>query len=151
MSSTADDAPTPAGHARLVVATDGHVLAGSPAAAGVQEAFALDADRVSIGSADTQDIRLAGLEPEHGVIQRDGDADEWVYRDLHANTASRVDGAVVAAAGLHHGDRLQLGDVTLVFQRDEDADHGRPDGGRQGGDFAGGGSAGGGGETTEQG
>jgi Inner membrane component of T3SS, cytoplasmic domain len=151
MSSTADDVQARAGHPRLVVATEGHVLAGTPEAAGIQQSFALRTDRVTIGSADTQDIRLAGLEPEHGVIQRDGGADEWVYSDVRAETASRVDGVIVEASGLHHGDRLELGDVTLVFQRDETADHGRPDSGRQGGDFAGGGSAGGGGEATEQG
>lgn len=78
------------------------------------------------------------------------DADEWVYSDVPPSSASQVDGVLVQAAGLHHGDRLELGGVTLVFQRDEDADHGRPHGGRQGGEFAGGG-AGGGGEATEPG
>jgi hypothetical protein len=149
-SATDDEVPVRGGHPRLVIATGGHAPIGSPEAAGIQRAFTLDGDVVTIGSADTQDVQLAGLEPEHGVIRRGADADEWVYSDVHPSTASRVDGALTDAAGLHHGDRLELGAVTLVFQRDEEADHGRPDGGREGGDFAGG-SSGPSGYATEQG
>jgi hypothetical protein len=151
MSDATDDAPVRAGHPRLVVAAGGHAAAGSPEAAGVQREFALAGDLVTIGSAETQDVRLPGLEPEHGVIRREADADEWVYSDLQVSAASRVDGVPADAVGLHHGDRLELGGVTLVFQRDEAADHGRPDGGRQGGEFAGSGPTGVGGEATEQG
>jgi hypothetical protein len=145
-----DQVPVRGGHPRLVIATGGHAPAGSPEAAGIQRAFTLDGDVVTIGSGDTQDVQLDGLEPEHGVIRREPDADEWVYSDIHPSTGSQVDGVLTDGAGLHHGDRLELGAVTLVFQRDEDADHGRPDGGREGGDFAGG-SAGPSGDATEQG
>jgi hypothetical protein len=148
--ATDDEVPALGGHPRLVIATGGHAPIGSPEAAGIQRAFTLDGDAVTIGSADTQDVQLTGLEPEHGVIRREADADEWVYSDVHPSTASRVDGALTDGAGLHHGDRLELGAVTLVFQRDEEADHGRPDGGREGGDFAGG-SSGPAGDATEQG
>jgi hypothetical protein len=151
MSAATDDVPVRAGHPRLVVAAGGHAAAGSREAAGVQQEFALVGDLVTIGSADTQDVRVPGLEPEHGVIRRERDLDEWVYSDVHVSATNRVDGALTDRAGLHHGDRLELGGVTLVFQRDEAADHGRPGGGRQGGEFAGGGSAGGGGEATEPG
>jgi hypothetical protein len=150
-SATNDEVPVRGGHPRLVIATGGHAPIGSPEAAGVQQAFTLDGDIVTIGSADTQDIRLAGLLPEQGVIRREANADEWVYSDVHPSTASRADGVLADSAGLHHGDRLELGAVTLVFQRDEEADHGRPDGGREGGDFAGGASGGGGGDASEQG
>jgi hypothetical protein len=150
-NATDDDVPARAGHPRLVIATGGHAVVGSPEAAGIQQAFALTQDLVSIGSADTQDVQLTGLEPEHGVIRREADKDEWVYSDVHASTASRVGGVLTDGAGLHHGDRLELGAVTLIFQRDEEADHGRPDGGRQGGEFAGGASGGGGGEASERG
>jgi hypothetical protein len=139
-SAASESAPVRAGRPRLVIATDGHAPIGSPEAAGIQQGFALVDDVVTIGSAETQDVRLPGLEPEHGVIRRDAAADEWVYSDVRASTGSRVDGVLVESAGLHHGDRIELGAVTLVFQRAEAADHGRPDGGREGGDFAGGGS-----------
>jgi hypothetical protein len=149
-NKTDEEVPVRGGHPRLVIATGGHAPAGSPEATGIQRAFTLDGDVVTIGSADTQDVQLAGLEPEHGVVRREVDADEWVYSDVHPAAATRVDGALTDAAGLHHGDRLEMGAVTLVFQRDEDADHGRPDGGREGGDFAGG-KSGPAGEATEQG
>jgi hypothetical protein len=148
---TDDDVPVRAGHPRLVVASGGSAPVGSPEAAGIQPTFTLDADLVTLGSADTQDIQLAGLAPEHGEIRREADEDEWVYRDVHPSTASRVDGVVTDGIGLHHGDRLDLGPVMLVFQRDEAVDHGRPAGGREGGDFAGGRSGAGGGEATEPG
>jgi hypothetical protein len=148
-SATHDDVPVRGGHPRLVIATGGHAPVGSPDAAGIQRAFTLDGDVVTIGSADTQDVQFAGLEPEHGVIRREADEDEWVYSDVHPSAASRVNGVLTDAAGLHHGDRLELGAVTLVFQRDEAADHGRPEGGREGGDFAGG-HSGPAGDTTEQ-
>jgi hypothetical protein len=150
MNPAENDVPMRAGHPRLVLATGGHAALGSPEAAGIQQEFTLDKDVLTVGSAETQDVRLAGLEPEHGVIRRDEAADEWVYSDVNASAVSQVDGIRAKEAGLHHGDRLELGAVTLVFQRDEAADHGRPDGGRQGGDFAGGGAAGGGGEASEQ-
>jgi hypothetical protein len=149
-NANVDGPPVRGGHPRLVIATGGHAPIGSPEAAGIQRAFTLDGDVVTIGSADTQDVQLDGLEPEHGVMRRGTDADEWVYSDVRPSTGSRVDGVLSEGTGLHHGDRLELGAVTLVFQRDEDADHGRPDGGREGGDFAGG-RSGPGGETTEQG
>ncbi len=150
LSTTQDTTSVRAGNPRLVIATGGHAPMGSPEAAGIQREFALEADVVTIGSADTQDVQLSGLEPEHGVIRRDEAGDEWVYSDAHPSTASRVDGVLAQGAGLHHGDRLELGGVTLVFQRDEAADHGRPDGGREGGGFAGG-SSGAGGDATELG
>jgi hypothetical protein len=150
LSTTQDGTSVRAGNPRLVVATAGHAAVGSPEAAGIQQWFALVGDIVTIGSAETQDVRFPGLEPEHGVIRRDPAADEWVYDDVHPAVGSRVDGVLAQGAGLHHGDRIELGGVTLVFQRDEAADHGRPDGGREGGDFAGGGT-GPAGDATEQG
>jgi hypothetical protein len=125
-----------AGHPRLVVATDGHAMAGSAEASGVQQEFVLDKDVITIGSADGQDVQAAGLEPQHGEIRRDAADNDYVYTHLSADGFSRVDGSRISAYRLHHGDRLELGPVTLVFQRDEFADHGRlADGGREGGQF----------------
>jgi hypothetical protein len=125
-----------AGHPRLVVATDGHAVAGSTEATGVQREFLLDKDLVTIGSADTSDVRIPGLEPVHGEIRRDISENDYVYSHLADGGFSRVDGSRVRSSSLHHGDRLELGAVTFVFQRDEFADHGRlSDGGREGGAF----------------
>lgn len=147
--STRDDVPPGAGSPRLVQAAGGQAVMGSDAAEGVQHGYPLDKDSVTLGSGDTQDIRLAGLESAHGEVLREPDGDEFVYVHVGRSGTSQVNGAVVTRAALHHGDRLTLGDWTLVFQRDEFADHGRPDAGRQGGDFAGGTNLIGGGEATE--
>jgi hypothetical protein len=74
MNTAANGVPVRAGHPRLVVATGGRAAAGSPEAAGIQQAFTLDGDVVTIGSADNQDVRLPGLDPEHAVIRRTADA-----------------------------------------------------------------------------
>jgi hypothetical protein len=39
--------------------------------------------------------------------------------------------------GLHTGDRIEVGNFTLVYHRAADADHIRPDGGRPGGEGSG--------------
>jgi hypothetical protein len=137
MSATGSDGVADvAGHPRLVVATDGHVMAGSSEAAGVQREFVLDRDVTTIGSGDDQDVQVAGLEPAHGEIRRDASDNDYVYTHVSDRGFSRVDGSRVRSSRLHHGDRLELGGVTLVFQRDEFADHGRlADGGREGGQF----------------
>jgi hypothetical protein len=125
-----------AGHPRLVVATDGHAMAGSAEASGVQQEFVLDKDVITIGSADGQDVRVAGIEPQHGEIRRDDSGNDFVYRQVTDRGVSRVNGSGIHTSSLHHGDRLELGAVTLVFQRDEFADHGRlSKGGREGGQF----------------
>jgi hypothetical protein len=130
------DGPEGSGHPRLVVATDGHVMPGSAEAQGVQREFVLDRDLITIGSADGQDVQVAGLEPQHGEIRRDAGDNDYIYYHVSESGFSRVDGSRVHASSLHHGDRLELGGVTLVFQRDEFADHGRlSGGGREGGAF----------------
>jgi hypothetical protein len=137
MSATESDGVVDvAGHPRLVVATDGHAMAGSAEASGVQREFVLDKDVTTIGSADGQDVQVAGIEPQHGEIRRDAAENDYVYRQVSERGVSRVDGSGIRTSSLHHGDRLELGPVTLVFQRDEFADHGRlSNGGREGGQF----------------
>jgi hypothetical protein len=137
MSATGSDGVEDvAGHPRLVVATDGHAMAGSAEASGVQREFVLDKDVITIGSADGQDVQVAGLEPMHGEIRRDAVENDYIYRQVTDRGVSRVDGSGIRTSSLHHGDRLELGGVTLVFQRDEIADHGRlSKGGREGGQF----------------
>jgi hypothetical protein len=91
-----------------------------------------------IGSGDDADVQLAGLAAHHAEIRRDAD-DEYVLVDLGSPQGSRVDGRLLSgpdAQALHTGDRIELGDWTLSYYREEFADHGRPFGGRTGGELA---------------
>lgn len=102
-----------------------------------QTIFTLDADVVTIGSGAEADIVLEGLAPVHAEIRHD-DRDDYVLV-LHGDG-----GAPTVAGGpdvdrpgpqaLHHGASFSVGDWTLIFLRDEYADHGRPSGGREGGE-----------------
>jgi hypothetical protein len=112
------------GRPRLVVATGGNVDAGTPAAAGIEQAFLLEGDLITLGSADTQSIRVPNAEPAAAEIHWEATVDDWVFTDLTAG-GSRVDGARALGWRLHHGDRVEVGDTTFIFQRDEGTDHGR--------------------------
>jgi hypothetical protein len=138
-----------AGHPRLVRATHGHAATESPEAEGIEHSYPLNVDVTSLGSAPSCDIVLVGIEAEHGEIRREAAQDEFIYHHLHSQGDSRVNGIVVTDASLHHGDRLSVGDWTLIYQRDEFADHGRFDGGRQGGEASGTRRAGSGGQESE--
>jgi hypothetical protein len=107
-----------------------------PEAFGYEAEFPLEAARTTIGSGADQDIVLEGLSPEHAVIEWIAQGDEFVFAPLVSDGSATVDGAVTTT-GIHHGDRLQLGSWTLVFQRDEDADHIRTGRARIGGQHAG--------------
>ena len=86
-----------------------------------------------IGSGPDADLRLEGLEAHHAKIRRD-ERDEYVYVNLARQAPGRVDGQAVSAKPLRTGDRIELGDWTMSYFREEFADHGIPFGGRQGGD-----------------
>jgi FHA domain len=86
-----------------------------------------------IGSGAHADLRLAGLADQHAEIRCEG-GDEYVLVDLGAPGGSRVDGRPVDRSALHTGDRIELGNWTMSYFRDEHADHGRPFGGRSGGE-----------------
>jgi hypothetical protein len=144
-----DEVHPGAGNPRLVRSGDGHALAGTPEAEGIQPSHQLGIDVTTVGSDDDQDIRLEGIEPAHGEIRREASDDEFVYHHVSGAGASRINGAIVTSAGLHHGDRLTVGSWTLVYQRDEYADHGRYDGGREGGQSSGPVAAGFGGHEDE--
>ena len=85
-----------------------------------------------IGSDPGCDVVLAGLEPRHAVIDH-AEGDEYVVTTAGGDT--RVHGAGALGQVLRTGARLDLGDHTLVFYREEYADHGRPFGGRIGGEL----------------
>lgn len=125
-----------AGHPRLVATSAGYACAGTATANGAPISYPLGTDTTILGGAIGQDVHLAGLPAAYGaIVRRRGD--EYVYVQLDPSHVAQVNGTPVTAAALHHGDRLTLRQHALVFQRDEFADHGRFDGGRQGGEFSG--------------
>jgi hypothetical protein len=130
MGITTTHDPRGGGHPRLIFALGGQAPVGSQ-----QREFMLLPGITVIGSGADADLRLAGLDAHHAEIRRD-EADEYVYVDLGTVAGSRVDGQPAGEQALHTGDRIELGDWTLSYSREESADHGRPYGGRQGGEFS---------------
>jgi hypothetical protein len=96
--------------------------------------FRLNRDVTTIGSAPDSDIRLPGLAPRHAVVRHD-EQDEFVLVSLAAPGATKVHGAATDEALLRDATRIEVGDWTLSFAREEYADHGRPYGGRVGGEI----------------
>lgn len=121
--------PRHGGDPRLVVAPAPHPMPGDR-----QEVFALRGDVTTIGSDASCDVRLAGLDPFEAEVRHDAE-DEFVLVRLGRSGTVRVNGAPVDTALLRTASRLNIGDWTLSFFREEYADHGRPYGGRQGGEI----------------
>ena len=67
------------------------------------------------------------------AIRRD-ERDEYIYVDLGSEAPGRVDGQAISGKPLRTGDRIELGDWTLSYFREEFADHGIPFGGQHGSD-----------------
>jgi len=100
--------------------------------------FDIASDLTRIGSAGDADLLLAGADPLHATIRHD-ERDEYVLTlhgegEMNANpdTAATVEGD--RSETLRTGARFTAGPWSLVFMRDEYADHGRPFGGREGGE-----------------
>ncbi|WP_217181123.1 FHA domain-containing protein [Streptomyces sp. AC495_CC817] len=102
--------------------------------------FPLDADLVRIGSSAGNELVLSDTDPVHATITHD-DRDEYVL-ELHGEGEmnSNPDAAATHPGGrtetLRTGSRFTAGPWTLVFGREEFADHGRPYGGRLGGEYS---------------
>lgn len=127
-NATTTHAEWGAGDPRLLVSRDGQD----------RSVFPLTEDEVTIGSAEGSSLLLAGVDAVHATIVHD-DRDEYVVT-LHGvgemNANPEVDGDDTRSEVLRTGARLALGDWTLVFTREEYADHGRPFGGREGGELS---------------
>jgi hypothetical protein len=132
MDDSATEITQAKGHPRLIMALGGLAPAGTE-----QQEFALRQGVTVVGSAPEADVQLAGLDGRHAEIRHEQDQDEYVWVDLGTAAGSRVDGRPMGEQGLHTGDRIEVGDFTLVYHREVHADHIRPDGGRQGGEGAG--------------
>lgn len=98
----------------------------------VPREFSLTAERVRIGSDESVDLQLPGLDGVHAEIVHN-DRDEYVLVRHGKVTGSFGPGSTSV---LRTGSRLQMGQWCLAFFREEFADHGRPFGGRSGGEFA---------------
>lgn len=118
-----------AGRPRLRISRDGE-----------RHEFALEADLVRIGSAAENELCLVDTDPVHATIRHD-ERDEYVLTLHGEGERNASDGADAThpdedSETLRTGARFTAGPWTLVFAREEYADHGRPYGGRQGGEYS---------------
>ena len=127
MSVTTTHDPRGGGDPRLIFALGGFTQTGEP-----QREFHLPRTVTVIGSAADADLCLAGLDARHAEIHRDAE-DEYRFVQISAEGDSTVDGRVMGHAILRTGCRIEMGEWTLSYYREEFADHGRPYGGRVGG------------------
>lgn len=118
--------PLGGGRPRLVPATE-HKPLDSP------REHRLRPGGTRIGSAADNDVVLPGIAPHHAVVRRD-DADEYVLLVRVPQPGTTVNGERVRERILRSGSRVQIGEWTFSYYRDEHADHGRPFGGRVGGE-----------------
>lgn len=102
--------------------------------------YRLTADEVRIGSAADNELVLGDTDSLHATIVHD-ERDEYVLT-LHGEGEMN---ASADTSGTHGGERTETlrtgarftaGPWTLVFGREEFADHGRPWGGRLGGEYS---------------
>ena len=99
----------------------------------------LVSDEVRVGSAEGNELRLAETDPVHATITHD-ERDEYILTlhgvgEMNANPHTAETGAGENTQILRTGAHFTAGPWTLVFGREEFADHGRPFGGREGGEF----------------
>jgi hypothetical protein len=97
--------------------------------------FYLKKGTTSIGGSSRSDLVLYGLDDEHAEIRRNDD-DEYVVTALGDPETTRVNGRpLLRPQLLRTGSRLEMGRWTMSYFRSEEADHGRPYGGRIGGEL----------------
>jgi hypothetical protein len=93
---------------------------------------------VNIGSSESADLSLPGLDSLQARVRRDPN-DEYMLVLVSDQTPCSFNGGRLQAGDervLRTGSRVQLGRWTMTYTREEYADHGRPYGGRAGGEFA---------------
>jgi hypothetical protein len=118
------------GRPRLVLAAGGTAPQGSPRAAGIDREVTLPLGTFVVGRDKDADLRLQDptASPRHVALEVT--EDRIRLRDLGSLNGTSVDGVPTVAADLVDGNRIELGETTLVFRRDDTED----DGGRQGGE-----------------
>jgi hypothetical protein len=118
------------GRPRLVLAAGGTARHGTPRAAGVDREVMLRAGSFVVGRDKEADLRLpdASVSPRH--ITLEVTEDRVRLRDLGSLNGTLVDGVPAVAVDLVDGNRIQIGETTLLFRREDTED----DGGREGGE-----------------
>lgn len=118
-----------AGHPRLLVSSENERF--------IHE---ITGDTVRIGSDAASELPLRDTDALHATIVHD-ERDEYVLTlhgpgEMNANPLADATAPGERTEILRTGARFTAGPWTLVFARDEYADHGRPFGGRQGGEYS---------------
>jgi hypothetical protein len=118
------------GRPRLILAAGGTARHGTPRAAGIDREVMLRAGTFVVGRDKEADLRVqdATVSPRHLTLEV---TEERVrLRDLGSLNGTLVDGIPSVAVDLVDGNRIQIGETTLLFKRDDLED----DGGRAGGE-----------------
>lgn len=118
-----------AGHPRLLVSSEGERF--------IHE---ITGDTMRIGSDAANELALRDTDAVHATIVHD-ERDEYVLTlhgpgEMNANPLADATAPGDRTETLRTGARFTAGPWTLVFTREEYADHGRPFGGRQGGEYS---------------
>lgn len=100
----------------------------------------LTEDVTCVGSSDGNELVLSDTDTLHATIDHD-ERDEYVLTlhgagEMNANPEAAATHPGERTETLRTGARFTAGPWSLVFMRDEFADHGRPYGGREGGEFS---------------
>lgn len=108
----------------------------APVVGATRRVFYLNRGTSTIGSDPSCDLVLRGLEPHQAEVVRKSEGDEYVLVATNEAGLTRVNGEAADGQLLRTGARIQLGEWTMSYSREEYADHGRPFGGRAGGEFS---------------
>jgi hypothetical protein len=101
--------------AHLVLPAGGSAPVGSPASRGLETVFPLPLGRVVVGRGREVDLDLTDptISAQHLSITHSHS--ETLLEDLGTLNGTRVNGIPVAATRLHAGDRIEIGNSTLVY------------------------------------
>jgi predicted component of type VI protein secretion system len=89
---------------------------------GASGALELDAERMSVGRADDNQLVIAddSVSSHHGEVAFDGSS--WTLTDLGSTNGTKVGGSRVEHVNLTPGSAFQLGNVNCVFLGDAEED-----------------------------
>ncbi len=94
---------------------------------GASGALELDAERMSLGRADDNQLVISddSVSSHHGEVTFDGSS--WTLTDLGSTNGTKIDGSRVESVNLSSGAAFQLGNVNCVFVGDgEEAAYAAP-------------------------